>query len=430
MRLPRAFYDCTSLEAGEGLGKGRVKMAEPGILFKNGRVLDGLDRVLDPGWVLVRGGRIQAVGEGLFREGEGPAGDEAVRMVDLSGRTVLPGLIDAHVHLALDGSPDPMSSLVKASLPAVTLKMARQARSTLEAGITTVRDLGCRDFIDLALREAIEAGLTKGPEMLCAGQMICITGGQGWMIGYEADGPDQVRQAVRFQAKSGVDLVKLMATGGVLTKGSRPGAPQMTGAEMAAGVEEAHRAGLKTAAHCQGLEGAKSAVRAGIDSLEHGVGLDREVIEEMVERGVFVVPTLSAPFNILEAGRESGIPQEFIDKTERLAEVHVDGLRRAKEAGVRMAMGTDAGTPFNPHGSNAKELVHLGKIGLSPLEAIRSATSGAAELLGIEDRVGSIAPGKQADLLIVEGDPLQDLAVLADPARIKAVYKAGLKVKT
>jgi imidazolonepropionase-like amidohydrolase len=169
-------------------------------------------------------------------------------------------------------------------------------------------------------------------------------------------------------------------------------------------------------------------VAAGIDSLEHGVDLDQEVIDQMAERGVFVVPTLSAPFNILEAGRESGIPQEFIDKTERMAEIHLDGLSRAKKAGVKIAMGTDAGTPFNRHGQNAAELVHLGKIGFTPMEAITCTTSSAAELLGIEETVGSIAPGKRADLLIVEGNPLQDLALLTDPGRIVAVYKAGRRV--
>jgi imidazolonepropionase-like amidohydrolase len=360
--------------------------------------------------------------------GDGPAPDLPETVVDLSGRTMLPGLIDAHVHLALDGSPDPMNNLAKSSVPVVTLQTARHARQTLEAGVTTVRDLGCREFIDVAFRDAVKAGLVMGPDMLCAGQMICITGGHGWQVGYEADGPEEVRKGVRFQIKSGVDVVKFMATGGVLTRGGRPGMPQLTALEMAAGIEEAHRVGLKTAAHSQGPEGAKNAVAAGIDSLEHGVDLDQEVIDQMAERGVFVVPTLSAPFNILEAGRDSGIPQEFIDKTERMAEIHLDGLSRAKKAGVKIAMGTDAGTPFNQHGQNAAELVHLGKIGFTPMEAITCATSSAAELLGIEETAGSIAPGKRADLLIVEGNPLQDLALLTDPGRIVSVYKAGRRV--
>ncbi len=409
-------------------------MTESGTLFINGRIIDGKDRIMESGWVLIRGERIEALGEGQppegkGAEGKGSDGEPIDEVIDLSGKTLLPGLIDAHVHLTLDGSPDPMGRLVQASLPEVTLRAVRQAEKTLRAGITTVRDLGSRDYVDVALREAIGAGLVQGPTMLCAGQMICITGGQGWQVGYEADGPDQVRKGVRHQAKSGVDLIKLMATGGVLTKGGRPGLPQMTVPEMAAGIEEAHKAGLKTAAHSQGSEGAKNAVIAGIDSLEHGVDLDQEVIEHMVERGVFVVPTLSAPFNILEAGAESGIPEEFVEKTERLAEVHLEGLSQAKKAGVRMAMGTDAGTPFNKHGRNAIELALLDRIGFTPLESIGCATSGAAELLGIEETVGSISPGKRADLLIVDGDPLKDLSLLADPDRITAVYKAGRKIK-
>ncbi len=398
-------------------------MSESEILFENGRIIDGLGRALEKGWVLVGGGRIEALGEGAFLKEERPE-----TVVDLSRRTLLPGLIDAHVHLGMDGSPDPMSKVVASSQPEVTLRMALQARQTLEAGVTTVRDLGCRDFIDVAFRDAVKAGLASGPEILCAGQMICITGGHGWQVGYEADGEDQVRKGVRFQAKSGVDLVKFMATGGVLTRRGRPGMPQLTRAEMAAGIEEAHKAGLKTAAHSQGLEGSKNAVAAGIDSLEHGVDLDDEVVGMMAEKGVFVVPTLSAPINILEAGAEAGIPQEFIDKTERLAEVHIEGLVRARKAGVGIAMGTDAGTPFNRHGRNAAELVHLARIGLGPLEAISCATSEAARLLGIEDRVGSVAPGKQADLLVVEGNPLEDMALLTDPGRIEAVYKAGCRV--
>ena len=278
-------------------------MEQTETLFKNGRIINGLGRVWETGWVLVKGQLIQDMGEGNF-PGEG----EPKNVVDLEGGTLLPGLIDAHVHMSLDGSPDPMNKLVNTSLPLVTLQTARHARQTLEAGVTTVRDLGCRDFIDLAFREAIGSGLAEGPRMLCAGQMICITGGHGWQIGCEADGPDQVRQAVRLQAKAGVDLVKFMVTGGVLTRNGRPGVPQLTVEETTAGVEEAHKAGLKTAAHVQSLEGVRNAVAAGIDSLEHCVGLDDEIIERMVKQGTFAVPTLSAPFNILEAGAESGFP--------------------------------------------------------------------------------------------------------------------------
>ncbi|MBN2122839.1 MAG: amidohydrolase family protein, partial [Deltaproteobacteria bacterium] len=313
--------------------------------------------------------------------------------------------------------------------PAVTLQTAHHARLTLEAGITTVRDVGSKNFIDIHVRDAVKTGLIPGPEIFCAGQMICITGGHGHPLGCVADGPDEVRRAARKQVAAGVDWVKFMATGGVLSKGGKPGIPQLTLDELRAGIEEAHKLGPKTCAHSQGLEGTRNAVFAGIDSIEHGVSLDDEIIEEMVKRGVFLVPTFSAPANILTKGTEFGIPAEFVVKTKRLAEAHAAGVARAREAGVKIVMGTDAGTPFNYHGENASELVHLVEYGFSPHEAIICSTSRAAQLLGVEDTLGAILPGLRADLLIVKGNPLEDISMLADKERIWAVYQNGRVVK-
>ena len=257
--------------------------------------------------------------------------------------------------------------------------------------------------------------------------MICITGGHGWQVGCEADGPDEVRRAARKQIKAGVDCVKFMATGGVLTKGGRPGVPQLQLEELKAGIEEAHKVSLRTAAHSQGPEGSRNAVLAGIDSIEHGVALSEETIEEMVKRNVFLVPTFSAPVNIMAKGEEAGIPKEFVEKTKRVEDEHIRSVFRAKKAGVKIAMGTDAGTPFNQHGENPSELVYMTDFGFSAEEALLSATSTAAELLGLEGRIGTIAVGKLADLLIVEGNPLEDIRVLTDPGRIVAVFKEGLK---
>ena len=322
-----------------------------------------------------------------------------------------------------------MNKLVNTSLPLVTLQTARHARQTLEAGITTVRDLGCRDFIDLAFREAVGSGLAQGPRMLCAGQMICITGGHGWQIGCVADGPDQVRRAVRLQAKAGVDLVKFMVTGGVLTRNGRPGVPQLTVEETTAGVEEAHKAGLKTAAHVQSLEGVRNAVAAGIDSLEHCVGLDDEIIEEMVKQGTFAVPTLSAPFNILEAGAASGIPQEFIDKTERRPWSTWKVWPRPRRPGSKSPWARTRARPSTPTDATRPSWSCWTRSGSAPLEAVTCATSASAELLGVGDVTGAVTPGRQADLLIVAGNPLDDLTLLADPGRIRAVYKSGVKVR-
>jgi imidazolonepropionase-like amidohydrolase len=261
--------------------------------------------------------------------------------------------------------------------------------------------------------------------MLCAGHLICMTGGHGWPIGCEADGVDGLRRAAREQLKAGADLVKMIATGGVLTPGSQPGAAQLTLEELRAGVEEAHRAGRKAAAHAQGSEGIRNAVLAGIDSVEHGFFLTTEVIGMMVERGVYLVPTLTAARAIVEHGKKSGIPPSAVDKAMAAWQEHEKSFAKAVEAGVKVAMGTDAGTPFNEHGRNAQELVLLVEHGMSEAEAILSATSRAAELLGIADSVGSISVGKVADLLVVKGDPLEDIAVLTDPESIGCVYQAG-----
>jgi len=219
-----------------------------------------------------------------------------------------------------------------------------------------------------------------------------------------------------------------MATGGVMPPGVEPGAAQFTLEELKAGVDAAHKAFRKTAAHAQGREGIRNAVLAGIDSIEHGIYLDDEIIELMLAKGIFLVPTLSAPINILAQGEKAGIPDHIVEKTRRVADTHFKSLIRAKEAGVKIAMGTDAGTPFNHHGRNASELRYFVENGFSAGEALISATSMAAELLGLQDSVGSISPNKSADLLILQGNPLEDVSILSDPQNIWAVYKSGVIV--
>lgn len=397
-------------------------------VFKNCRIIDGAGGVIEKGWLLIEDNLI--IGVGSMEKVPAHVGTEGRdgSTEDMSGKTILPGLIDCHVHLALDGSPDPMSKIAVMADPMATLHMVKHGEATLRAGITTVRDLGSKNHIDLQVRDAVNSGLVTGPRMLCSGQMICITGGHGWQMGCEADGPDAVRQAARRQIKAGVDCVKFMATGGVLTKGSRPGVPQLEFEELKAGIEEAHKVSLKTAAHSQGPEGAGNAVRAGIDSIEHGVALGEETIEEMVKQNVFLVPTFSAPVNISAKGTEAGIPKEYVEKSKRVQDEHIRSVFRARKAGVKIAMGTDAGTPFNRHGENPFELVYMTEFGFSAHEAIVSATSRAAELLGLEEKTGTIAPGKWADLLIVEGNPLEDIRVLTDPGRIVAVFKEGRQI--
>jgi imidazolonepropionase-like amidohydrolase len=395
-------------------------------LFRNARIIDGMGGLNERAWLLVVHGRIEAMGS------EPPSPEECLvsgNQVDLDGKTLLPGLIDCHVHLVLDGGPDPMTRVAYVSDAENVLNMSANGRRTLAAGITTVRDLGAKNFIDVHLRNAVARGIAQGPRMFCSGQMICMTGGHGSQMGCVADGPEGVRKAVRIQAGAGVDFVKLMATGGVLTRGVSAGIPHLNPDELLAAIEEAHKLGLRTAAHSQSLEGSRNAVRAGIDSLEHGVGLDHQIVEEMVERGTFLVPTFSAPANIIVQGEKAGIPLEFVEKTKRLFEDHVAGFQRAVRAGVKIAMGTDAGTPFNLHGENARELMLMVEYGLSPGEAIKSATSRAAELLNENESIGTVAVGRRADFVVVNGDPLRDISVLGDPAKIDSVYFAGQHVK-
>ncbi len=352
--------------------------------------------------------------------------------VDLKGYTLLPGLVDAHVHLGWNGEPNIETSMLKELLPTTALKAYLHAKADLMAGITTLRTLGDRGYIDVALKKAIDSGMVEGPRLKVAGQALSMTGGHGdmWLapgikadgFGEIVDGEDEVRKAARYQLKMGADFVKLMATGGVMSEGDEPGSPQFTVEEMKAAITEAHKAGKKAAAHAQGTQGIKNAIIAGIDSIEHGIFLDEEAIRMMKEHGVFLVATLSAVYNIKKYGEEGGIPSYAVKKVERIMERHIESLKMAYKAGVKLAMGTDAATPFNKHGQNALELELMVNAGVKPEDAIRAATLDGAELLGMESEIGSVEVGKKADLIAVNGNPLEDIRLLQD---VKFVMKAG-----
>jgi imidazolonepropionase-like amidohydrolase len=290
--------------------------------------------------------------------------------------------------------------------------------------------MGGKDGIDFGLRQAIDSGLIPGPRMLISGQLICMTGGHGWQVGLEVNGPDEVRRAARQQIKAGADIVKLMATGGVLTPSVEPGSEQFTKEELRAGVEEAHKAGKKTATHAMGTRGIRNALHAGIDSIEHGVYLDDETVAMMVDRNIPLIPTISALYNIETRGIEAGIPAFAVEKTLKVKPFHLESIRMAREAGILVAAGTDAGTPFNRHGDNLGEirlLVDYG--GFSPMEAIKAGTGSAARVLGLDNELGTVAEGKVADLVMVEGNPLDDIDVLLDPEAICLVMQKGKIVK-
>ena len=390
------------------------------VILRDARMIDGCGGAPARGFVVIEKNEIVEAGKG-----PGPSRKKGYEVIDLEGRCLLPGMIDCHVHLCIDGSADPMQSVQKDSAAMITLKAARHAHLSLLAGVTTVRDLGSANGISGSLRDAITLGVVTGPRVVTTNQAVCITGGQGWQFSRQADGPDDVRRAVREQIRAGADAIKMMATGGVITPGVEPGSPQFTLEELKAGAEEAHKAGRKIAAHAQGNEGIKNSLRAGFDTIEHGIYLDDEAIALLREKKAILVPTLSAPFNIMEKGEKCGIPSFIIEKTRKVKDAHVASIKKAHKAGIPIASGADSGTPFNLHGENLKELELLVGIGLSPMEAIVSATRVAAETLGLGSRLGTLQPGKLADLIVVEGDPLKDIAVLQRKDKIVAVMKDG-----
>jgi imidazolonepropionase-like amidohydrolase len=389
-------------------------------IFKNGNVILGTGKVIGRGTVAVDSNVITYVGPTKrFKISKKDT------LFDISGKTILPGLIDAHVHLCLDGSPDPMTSLLKDSIPQLTLKAADHARRTLNAGVTTIRDMGGRDYVDLAIRDGIESGLLQGPRIICGGRVVCMTGGHGWQFGREADGTDEIREAVREQLKAGADFVKLIATGGVMTKGVDPGATQFTLEELLAGVEEARKAGRRTATHAQGTEGIKNSLWAGVNSIEHGFFLDDEAIELMLEMKAYLVPTLNAPYQIIRGGVKRGVPRYAVEKSKSVMKIHFQSVRRAHKSKIPIAMGTDAGTPFNCHGENLKEMELLVKAGMTPMEAVVATTKIASEVLGLEKKIGTLEKGKLADLIVVDGNPLKDIQLLQKKDKILAIMKEG-----
>ena len=397
------------------------------ILFENARIIDGLGNVIPKGWILIVKDRIADVGPAGVPPPLEAGESRHFTRESLHGETIIPGLIDVHVHLDHDASADPQGRLVRDPAPLNAIKATVHAMRTLHGGLTTVRDMGSKDGMVLHVRNAVEVGLIPGPRILAAGAMICMTGGHGWRIGMEADGPEAVRKAVRHQIKQGADVIKFMATGGVLTQGTEPGSPQLDRKELEAGIAEAQRSSRKTAAHAQGPEGIRDAVLAGIDSIEHGIGLNDEIIDRMLNQGTVLVPTLSAPLNILAHGIAAGIPPFVVEKTKKVLDMHIESLHKAKERGVAIAMGTDAGTPFNRHGENARELMFMVENGFSEMEALISATSAAARLLGMEHEIGSIEKGATADLLILRKNPVNYISSLREKGNLVSVFKAGKK---
>jgi len=355
------------------------------------------------------------------------------RLIDLPNATVLPGLTDAHTHLTGDPRNIGYQSL-GISIPRATLTGARNARLTLEAGFTTVRNVGAQGYSDVALRDAINAGDISGPRMLVSGPALGITGGHcdEDLLPFEyhataegvADGVEGVQHKAREVIKYGADLIKICATGGVLSKGDNPQASQYTLEEMKAIVADAHRLGRKVAAHAHGAQGILWASQAGVDSIEHGSYIDDAAIAEMKKNGTYLVPTLYLGDWFIEHAAENHVPDFLLVKAKAVMPAARKNVAHAFASGVKVAFGTDAAV--YPHGLNAREFAVMVKLGLTPLQAIQAATVNAADLLGWSDKIGGIDPGKWADIIAVDGDPLQDVTTLE---HVKFVMKGGAVVE-
>ena len=338
--------------------------------------------------------------------------------------SIAPGLINAHVHLEMSGEPDALNAATTRTPVQKALIAASNARKALHAGVTTIRDLGCSHAVAMEVREAVNSGLLEGPSISAAGYVLCMTGGHGWPVGRAIDSPEEAHKAVREQRHLGADCIKLIATGGVLTKGAVPGVSQLTLEEMQAACTEAHRHGMRVAAHAIGTQGINDALRAGVDSIEHGMLLDDESIELLKSRTAYLVPTLTAPACILEHAQSGGQPDYVVRKAAEISERMTQNLQRAFKAGVRFAGGSDAGTPFNYHDAYAEEVLLMQtQVGMNPREALHAATQSAGELIGTQ--AGVIEAGRPADLLGLANSIEDDLRTLRAPA---AVFKGGVAV--
>jgi imidazolonepropionase-like amidohydrolase len=394
-------------------------------VIRAGHVVDVVaGKVLDDQVIVVRGGRIESVGPASSTRAPADA-----TTIDLSGYTVLPGLIDTHTHLTSDPTLPPYHNY-GLSWPRVALKGAANAKATLLAGVTTVRDVGAGAFTDVAVRDAINAGDIIGPRMLVAGPALGITGGHcdDNLLAPEfdhqsdgvADGVEGVRRAVRRNTKYGADVIKYCGTGGVFSKGDTPGAQQYTPEEVAALVDEAHMHDRRVAVHAHGAAGIKVAIRAGVDTVEHASLIDDEGLQLAKKMGTYLSMDIYNTEYTQSEGPKRGELEEFLRKDREVADAQRENFRKAVKLGIKLTMGTDAGV--YPHGDNPKQLSTMVRYGMTPMQALQAATVNGADALGLKRETGAIAPGLSADIIAVKGDPTADVRVLE---HVQFVMRAG-----
>lgn len=400
------------------------------ILIKDVLLIDGVNKEATGNVsILIEGKKIKKIGKDIVPP-------EGAEIIEGDGKTAMPGMIDCHLHIAMDGEPDILGwPMVREPLSMQVLRAVEHVSRYLPLGFTTICDLGSPECMGVSVRNAIKQGIINGPRVLTAGKLLSISGGHGQLLPPSVsvretlaeivDGCDNIREAVRKQVQTGVDVIKFAATGGVMDPVSIPGAQEFSDEEMEVIIKEANRVGKRTAAHAQGTEGIKAAIKAGVGSIEHGIILDDECIDLMKEKGTFFVPTLAAVYWIIEKGVESGIPEHAVEKAKSLFDIHIQSFKKALKGGVKIAMGTDAGTPFNKHGGNAFELELMVRNGMSEMEAIIATTRIASEDLRISDEVGTVEEGKLADIIIMEGNPLNNIGLLQEEEKIKTVIKDG-----
>lgn len=395
-----------------------AERAHPTVI-RNVTLLDGTGAAPVPGQALiVEGRRISWIGP----EAQLPEGSDG-HAIDGQGGTIMPGMINCHVHLTNDGSPDLFGQVERDSVTVSALRGYLNLQATLQSGVTSVRDCGAANGIALDLARAVDDGLVPGPRIRAAGRVITMTGGHGHFIGREADGPAGVRQATRAEIKAGAHFIKAMATGGVLTPGVVPTQTALQPDELEQVAREAHNAGRRAACHAIGNEGIKNAIRAGIDSIEHGFYLDDEALELALDRGTVLVPTLIAVNQIVNNGKTGAMPAWVVEKAESESGHHRESFAAAVRSGMKVAAGTDAGTPFNPHTYLPQELALMVDYGMRPMDAVVAATRNAAENLGLAPDVGTLEVGRLADIVVVDGDPSSDITAAG---RVRFVMKDGV----